>query len=133
MNCGNDLWIHDNTIIYNHVGNELADQVTAVENRILPLLVHSVCPFLKFDDKSVLVELFVQTRLEFIQYGHGCAYDFVREFFVFHGGIFNHGFHGFHGFLFLLSVLSVLSVSSVVLFRLSPHDSFQAFSGNLEL
>src|SRR5437773_8683064 len=66
VECGNDFRIHDDTTVNDYVGNELADQVTAVENRILPLLVNSVCPFLKFDDQCVLVELFVQTRFEFI-------------------------------------------------------------------
>ena len=66
---------------------------------------------LKLDNQRVLVELFVQTGLEFVQYGHGCADDFVREFFVIHVGIFNHDYTDFTNFF---SSYPCPSVSSVV-------------------
>src|SRR3989442_6583815 len=46
------------------------------------------------------------------------------------GFLNNHGFHGWHGFPF---PLSTPSVSSVVLFCLSPYDSFPLQLGFLEV
>jgi hypothetical protein len=39
-------------------------------NRILALLIHLMTPSPQFDDQRMLIQFLVQTRLEFVQYGH---------------------------------------------------------------
>jgi hypothetical protein len=59
--------------------------------RAIALLFDGVAAGDKFDEEGVLIEPFVQTGFEFIQYGHGSADDGLCDFFVLHAGIFYHG------------------------------------------
>ena len=45
-------------------------------------------------NQCILVEFFVQARLQLIEHGHGRANNLAGEFLVFHAPHNDHGFHG---------------------------------------
>jgi hypothetical protein len=78
------LRINDDLFVYDQIRYKLADELFPIVHRELSLLLALTPAMCQFDQQGVLVELFVKTRLQFIQDGHGCADDFPRDFLVLH-------------------------------------------------
>ena len=58
--------------------------MTAILNRIFPLLFGGVTALLQFDDEGIFIELLIQTGFEFVQDRHSGANDIFGDFFVEH-------------------------------------------------
>jgi hypothetical protein len=78
------LGVGDQLAVHDEVGHQLSKEVAMVVDRVLALLLHGQAPGRQFNNESILVELLVQTRLEFIEHSHGGANDLGGQFLVFH-------------------------------------------------
>jgi hypothetical protein len=67
------------------IGDELADEMPAIMDGKLPLLLDGVTPRDEFDDQSVFVKLLIKTGLQLIEYRHSGTENLVGKFFVKHG------------------------------------------------
>ncbi len=82
IEIGNHFWIDNDSLVYNQVGDEGANELTVVMNGKLFLLFADKTFPSEFDDQCALVELFIKTRLEVIEHAHGSTDDDSRELFV---------------------------------------------------
>ena len=82
VEIGNHFRIDDDGLVYNQVGGEGANELTVVLNGILFLLFADKTFLGEFDDQCALVELFIKTRLQFIEHAHSSTDDDLRKLFV---------------------------------------------------
>ena len=68
--CAHHFWIGDYLAVNDEIGHQLADELAPVVNRMFALLFHRVPSGDEFDDQRILVKLFIQTGLVFVEHSH---------------------------------------------------------------
>lgn len=68
---GDYFRVDDDLIVYNQVGDEVANELTFVVNLMGLLLIAVHSSFLERDNEGIFVKLFIQTRLEGVENPHG--------------------------------------------------------------
>jgi hypothetical protein len=79
---GDDLGIDDDGVVDDEIGDEGADELFIIVNRVLLLLVTNEALFGEFDDEGSLLELFIEAGLEGVEHLHRGSDDDFGELFV---------------------------------------------------
>ncbi len=77
---GDDFGGYDDLVFDDEVRDEGTDVLVVVVNRELSLGIRSKALFGELDDEGSFVELFVESGLEFVEYGVGGSYYLFGEF-----------------------------------------------------
>ncbi len=81
---GHHLWVGDDFSVDDKVGNQLANELPTVVNGVLALLFNGVASQPEFYYHGVFIELFIETRVECVQYHDRRTDDVLCYFFVDH-------------------------------------------------
>ena len=87
VECGGHFRVGDDCAVDDEIWNKRADQLVAITNGKLSLLLDGVTTCAEFDNEGIFVKFFIQAWLEFVQHGHRRADDIPGERFVEHGEV----------------------------------------------
>ena len=84
VECRDHFGICDDFAVHDQIGDQLADELAPIVNRIFALLLDRMAAFPQFDHQRVFIQLLIQPRLEFIQHHHRGTDNIFSNFFVKH-------------------------------------------------